>query len=89
EQDGAHREDRTGGRCARGRGPEALRGLRAGRHGGAQGRRRGPDNGLRQVLRQGAQGQGGPQPPDRREDEDQGFQGPLLQRGQRPQASRL
>jgi hypothetical protein len=33
----------------------------------------GQDNGLRQVLRQGAQGQGGKEPPDRPEDEDRGF----------------
>ncbi|CAA9458348.1 MAG: DNA-binding protein HU-beta, partial [uncultured Rubrobacteraceae bacterium] len=89
EQDGAHREDRRGGGREHGRSPGALRGLRAGGHGGAQGRGRGPDNGLREVLRQGAQGQRGKEPPDRREDEDRGHKGPLLQRGSSPQAGRL
>ncbi|CAA9446966.1 MAG: Putative DNA-binding protein HU-beta (ACLAME 290), partial [uncultured Rubrobacteraceae bacterium] len=45
--------------------------------------------GLREVLRARAQGQGGQEPPDRREDEDRGPEGPGLQRGQRPQGGHL
>src|SRR5918997_1673115 len=89
EEEGANREDRPGSRRANRRGPEALRGLRGGRDRSAQGRRGSADHGLRKVLRQGAQGQGGQESSDRPEDEDRGAEGSRLQRGQRPQAGGL
>src|SRR3712207_4390769 len=64
EQSRTHREDRRGGRRVQGRGPEALRGLRAGGDRGAQRGRGGPDHGLWEVLRPKAQGQGGQEPAD-------------------------
>src|SRR5215203_1043204 len=89
EEEGAHRKDRRGGWGAQERGTEALRGLRGGGDRSAQGWRGGPDHGLREVLRKGAQGQGGQEPPDRPEDEDRRPEGSRLQRGQRPQRGGL
>src|SRR5215212_2856106 len=89
EEEGAHRKDRRGGWGAQERGTEALQGLRGGGDRSAQGWRGGPDHGLREVLRKGAQGQGGQEPPDRTEDEDRGPEGSRLQRGQRPQRGGL
>src|ERR687890_177234 len=51
EEEGTHREDRREGRRAKERGTEALRSLRGSSDRGAQGWRRGPDHGLREVLR--------------------------------------
>src|SRR5215208_7819170 len=89
EEEGTYREDRRGIWSAQERGPEVLCGLRGGGDRGAQGWRGGPDHGLREVLRQGAQGKRGQKPPDRAEDEDRGPEGPLLQRGQRSQGGGL
>src|SRR5215216_5030280 len=89
EEEGTHRADRRGSWGAQERGSEALRGLRGGSDRSAQGWRGGPDHGLREVLRQGAQGQGGQEPSDRPEDEDLSPEGSLLQRGQRPQGGSL
>src|SRR5215211_9016189 len=89
EEEGAHRKDRRGGWGAQERGTEALRGLRGGGDRSAQGWRGGPDHGLREVLRKGAQGQGGQEPSDGPEDEDLSPEGSLLQRGQRPQGGGL
>src|SRR5688500_12526028 len=73
EEEGANREDRRRGRRAQERGTEALRGLRGGSDRSTQGWRGGPDHGLREVLRQGAQGQGRKESPDGGEIEDRGF----------------
>src|SRR5215212_10562133 len=89
EEEGTYREDRRGIWSAQGRGTEALRGLRGGGDRGAQGWRGSPDHGLREVLRQGAQGQGRQESPDWPEDEDLSPEGSCLQRGQRPQRGDL
>ena len=82
EQDGADREHRRGGRGVEGGGSKALRGFRGRRGRGARGGRRGPNHGLRQVLlRQGAEGQGGEESPDRGEDADTGPEDPAFGAG--------
>ena len=85
EQDEVHGEDSRVGRRPQERGAALLRGDRERDHLDPQGRSGGPDNGLRQVLRQGAEGPRGRQSPNRGEDAYCDPQGPRLQRGQRPQ----
>src|SRR5918993_3683192 len=89
EEDGAYRGDRREGRRAKEPSPEVLRRLRRSSNRCAEGRQRGTDHGLREVLRQGAEGPGRQEPPDGGEDEDSGREGSRFQRGQLPKGGRL
>ncbi|CAA9473906.1 MAG: DNA-binding protein HBsu, partial [uncultured Rubrobacteraceae bacterium] len=87
EQDRVDPEDSRRGQLLPGGRPAFLRGVPGGRNRRPQGRRGGPDHGLRQVLRAEARGPRGHQPADEGEDEHRRLQGAEVHRRQRSQRS--
>src|SRR5215211_7145853 len=89
EQKAVHRADGRAHRLAKGRSQKTPGSFHDDHIGSAQGGRGGTVAWLREVLRQGAEGEGRQKPADRREDADRGPEGSGFQGGQGPQGVRL